>query len=92
MVCDPGDWAPVPCDGIIDEQDFAVITGNWLQTVEAGTLGDHNFDGIVNLDDFFIFKGIYQAAGNGGNLAIPEPGSIALGLVMLIVVPVRRRR
>ena len=92
VVCAPGDWAPDPCDGVIDELDFAVLEANWLQTVEPGMLGDHNFDGTVNLEDFHLFKELYLAAGNAGTLVIPEPASLLLALAAVAASSARRLR
>ncbi|MBN1853026.1 MAG: hypothetical protein JW829_09895 [Pirellulales bacterium] len=84
-----GDWNG---DGQITTADYAVITANWLQEVEPGTLGDHNADGTVDLFDFDRFKEIFSTPGNGRSIAVPEPSGVALCFISISLMIAWRRR
>jgi hypothetical protein len=74
-------------DGIVNSQDLAVISSNWLQT-GADVSGDANHDGIVNSQDLAVVSSnwLATAAGGSGNAAaVPEPGTLALALIAMLV-------
>jgi hypothetical protein len=90
---EPGDFNS---DGMINEQDFLILSNNLAAHLDGGPIGraqgDMNFDGRVDLDDFGAFKANYPGAFSQAN-AIPEPASIALalwGLAMTFALTTRR--
>jgi arabinan endo-1,5-alpha-L-arabinosidase len=91
----PGD---VNLDGIVDANDFNVISDHLFQTANGRASGDLNNDGIVNYDDFRLWKANYGGAGSVSlDGAVPEPASgrlFMLGLLSCFVywqVSLRRR-
>ena len=75
-------------DGKVDPADFAILTGNWLQS-GGPTSGDANGDGFVDPGDFAILTGnwLLGTGGLSGGLgAVPEPSTILLTLVGAIAV------
>ncbi|HVU86080.1 MAG TPA: dockerin type I domain-containing protein [Pirellulales bacterium] len=80
-------------DGIVNSQDLAVISSNWL-AAGTGHAGDANNDGIVNSQDLALVSANWlnsftPAAGNAA--AVPEPGTIALAILAGLMLFVRRR-
>jgi hypothetical protein len=73
-------------DGLIDLQDFEILSGN-LNTSDADFAdGDINFDSRVDLQDFVQFRDIYAGA-TAATAAVPEPataGLMLLGLLSLV--------
>jgi endoglucanase len=63
-------------DGIVNSQDIALISSNWLVS-GGGTTGDVNHDGIVNAQDIALASSNWLA-NNGNALAVPEPASFWL--------------
>lgn len=55
-------WWPHPCvgdangDRVVNILDGSVIASNYLRTVDPGTHGDLNADGVVNHDDLDIWS------------------------------------
>ncbi|HWA97084.1 MAG TPA: hypothetical protein VFE62_23825 [Gemmataceae bacterium] len=84
-------------DGIVNSQDLAAVSSNWLAT---GVLpaGDVNEDGIVNSQDLALISSNWLQALNGsgaGNAtAVPEPGTFALLLLATAcaLTPAGKRR
>lgn len=64
-----------------DLADFDILRANYL-TGTTNSVGDANFDGIVNHQDFFLWRTAYL--GSGGSLAdfsfdaVPEPATLLL--------------
>lgn len=78
----PGD---ISGNGSVGLEDYSIMNDplNWLQEVPAGTRGDLNSDGVVNLIDFKSFKPIFLQANpqlslTGGGNVVPEPASWSL--------------
>lgn len=97
-----GTSADVNLDGVTSLLDWEVFSANAF--VDLGDLtngelfqkGDLDFDGDNDVNDFRLFKTAFNAT-NGANafenlLIVPEPSSLAGGLVAAIVVMTRRRR
>jgi len=59
----PGDFN---ADMQIDLGDYAILTSHWGQSVVSGTQGDMNGNGLVGLEDFTLFKQLYQGGPGEG--------------------------
>ncbi len=73
-------------DGQVDPGDFAILAGNWLMAGNSSA-GDANGDGFVDPSDFAILAGnwLLGVGGVAGGLgAVPEPGTLLLGLLGLV--------
>jgi hypothetical protein len=87
----PGDYNR---DGTVDVADFVV----WRKSAgETGDLAaDGNEDNIVDADDYTLWRANFgrsaSAEGQGSAAAVPEPVSLSLVFVALIVGVVSRRR
>ena len=82
----PGD---ANSDGVVDEEDAALLAANWLQSEASWGMGDFNEDGKVDDKDATIMAANWQT---GLGATVPEPGMIimlASGIVLLIC---RRRK
>jgi len=86
-------------DGVVDENDLAVITDpdNWLQDVPPGTRGDLTGNGRVGLADFHIFKGVFQQHQPTAVTVVPEPGGaticmLAMACSLLVRNRLRKQR
>jgi hypothetical protein len=93
---EPGD---LNADGVVDKDgDYNIIKANWLQPVTPSiATGDLNFDSIVDVFDFAIFKQEYLTANPGGSAAdipmpVPEPATLVLLAAALPVWFFARRR
>lgn len=77
-------------DGIVNTQDLAVVSSEWLQT-GAGLSGDANGDGIVNSQDLAIVSANWTSPTSNIPLSlgvqgstgpqVPEPASALLAIV-----------
>jgi hypothetical protein len=80
----PGD---VNFDGIVNSQDLALVTSNWLKqgTGANDPAGDANHDGIVNSQDLALIDSILYSNKDGGALVarVPEPPASMLALVAI---------
>ena len=87
----PGD---ANLDGVVDDQDASILSSHWQQQSGATwAMGDFNGDYAVNDIDATIMAVNW---GNGGNGAVPEPGTLTLlatcGLTLLGLSVRRRKR
>ncbi len=80
-------------DGVVDAQDYDIWSqnigfDNGLGVGDASTLlrGDVDQNGRINFFDFQIIRN--EA---GGNVAVPEPGSVTLLLIGLVAFEIWRR-
>jgi hypothetical protein len=83
-------------NGVVDVADYVV----WRKT--AGQSGpnlsaDGNHDGLVNQDDYNIWRGHFgQPSGTGsgaiGNVAVPEPATSVLLILVTAGWCIRRRQ
>ncbi len=79
----PGD---VNFDGIVNSQDLAIVSSNWLKTGTGNNFpaGDANRDGIVNSQDLAIISSIASSTQYSVNFAgVPEPATVVLALLAL---------
>jgi hypothetical protein len=94
-------------DGVIDEDDFLVFASHAytdiasLSDAQQALRGDLNSDDANNFADFQLFKqqfnalngaGALEAIIAGGNVAVPEPSTMVLGVVLACGVFGLRRR
>ena len=89
MPLSPGDF---DADGDIDAADFAILSDNLAEEGTTYYRGDMNVDRMVDLDDFGAFKAAYQDAQGALAAAVPEPTSLTLMLLGLLLVPLHRLR
>jgi hypothetical protein len=83
-------------DGAVDAADYVVwrmLSGQ----MGIGLAADSNFDGVVDFIDYLAWRSNYgqsvPGAGSGGGFAVPEPASVLLvALALLILQPNRARR
>ncbi len=84
-------------DNDVDFDDLGVLLGNYETTVPAASLGDGDLDGDVDFDDLGLLLGNYGVGLPGqldalpSNIAIPEPGSMALAAIAFAGLFRRRR-
>ena len=77
-------------DGIVNGQDLALVSSNWLVTgLNPHPVGDVNLDGIVNGQDLALVSSNWLATSGGGGASIaspvPEPASYTLCLMGVVV-------
>ena len=80
-------------DGIVNSQDIAVISSQWLQA-GASLTGDANHDGIVNSQDIAVISSnwLHSSGGTAHASAVPEPSTLVLLGAGLLAMLVWRRR
>ena len=79
-------------DGLVDELDFIDWNGSKFTATAAWSQGDFNADGVVDGQDFIIWNG-NKFTSSDGLTAIPEPGTVVLALVaMLLLLAARTHR
>ncbi len=77
-------------DGLVNSEDFAVISSNLFTSQSSGENGDVNLDGFVDFADFRIWKNAAGAV--AANTVIPEPASLAVLVPSLFALGWARRR
>jgi hypothetical protein len=84
----PGD---IDGDGSVGFPDFLILSDSFGQMVDPGTMGDIDGDGSVAFPDFLVLSSNFGQT--TGAAAVPEPSSLSLlGISMLLVGLFRRRR
>jgi T5SS/PEP-CTERM-associated repeat protein len=80
-------------DGAVDEADAARLADNWGQS-GGWKQGDFNDDGVVGLPDAAILAANwgYGTEQSGEANGVPEPGMLAILLVGVLMLAVRRCR
>ena len=63
-------------NGIVDENDAAILAENWLATGADWSMGDFNEDGVVNDADATLLAANWQGSSSSEN--VPEPGAFVL--------------
>ncbi len=79
--------------GSVSLDDFTALaanfglSGNWIN-------GDFNYDGLIDLNDFTPLAANFglSVSADGARSAVPEPGAIALGAMLIGMCSLRRRR
>ncbi|NLE39254.1 MAG: tandem-95 repeat protein [Pirellulaceae bacterium] len=82
-------------DGVVDEQDAAVLAANWGQTGATWQMGDFDRDGKVGPTDAAMLAanwGYGVDQGVESSTAVPEPSALALLSSLAALVWLRRRR
>jgi hypothetical protein len=81
-------------DGWVDEDDASVLAANWGKTGVSGP-GDGDFtgDGAVNVADAAVLAANWRPnPGSESTATVPEPGSLILLILGVLMLAVRRRR
>lgn len=76
-------------NGIVEFPDFLTLSGNFDQP-GGFTDGDSTGDGLVGFEDFLTLSGNFGQT--GAVAAVPEPGSLCLLILALLVTPLVRKR
>ena len=64
-------------DGIVNTQDLALVSSNWLRQGNQPLVGDANFDGIVNSQDLAVLSSQYgRVAGSLGLGTLTPPAAV----------------
>jgi hypothetical protein len=83
----PGD---VNGDGSVNNADFEIIRGNFLESVTSRADGDLNLDGLVDFADFREWKD--SSAGSASASAVPEPSVLLLAALASVSFVLTQRR
>ena len=83
----PGDASG---DGVVNDQDAAILAANWLSANASWGMGDFNDDGVVNDLDATILAANWQTT--AANTTVPEPGVLAMLLFGIASLAVMRRQ
>jgi len=84
-------YGDLDLDGVVTSLDFALLDAGFAGATQqdgfAGWFfGDVNYDGVVNSFDYSLASAGYQAFLAGGGVPLPEPSTLALAVVGLLVV------
>lgn len=93
-------------NGVIDTQDYLILQASFPNNSLSGTTsalqhrqGDSDFDGDVDVDDFFNFRTDYETAFGVGSfqgllnsVQVPEPTTLVLASFFAIAFAVRRSK
>jgi hypothetical protein len=85
----------VNLDGLVNGADLQIIANNFFDTGAPRGDGDLNADGVVDFDDFRIWKTDSPALVAGGSAVVPEPASAVMAagsLAALMFAAARFRR
>lgn len=79
-------------DGDVDSDDRLIWESNYAMTNASYGDGDANFDSVINGRDFLIWQQNFTGALLvAANAAVPEPGTVVLlGIGLLLLAPTRR--
>lgn len=80
-------------DQLVNNADFIVISDNFLTTPpNVGENGDIDFNGVVDVADFRMWKNITSSSPLvGANEAVPEPNSLLLAGISALIIATRHR-
>lgn len=87
----PGDFNS---DDLVDLADFEIMLANFnlqFSISEGLTKGDMDRNGLVDLRDFGEFRTIFNSPGAQA-AAVPEPATLALGILGIVLLAVVGRR
>jgi hypothetical protein len=81
-------------DGIVNGQDLALISSNWLHK-GTGQTGDANNDSVINAQDLALVSSNWLSAGTpvtDSTVAVPEPSTVTLALLAAMTIGLSNRR
>jgi hypothetical protein len=78
-------------DGMVDQDDAAILANHWGDANATWAMGDFNLDGLVTSADASILAANWGQTGEA-NRAVPEPSTLGLLLVLLCASLLRRQR
>ena len=83
----PGDYN---ADGVVDSEDY----GEWRSTFGSQTKlwADGNNNGVIDAADYAIWRKGSSMAGGGFLIGVPEPGTVGLTALALVVTSAWTRR
>ena len=87
----PGDYNE---DDVVNLADFILMAENFgdrFAIADSFGKGDENRDGLVDITDFVLFRRIFNEA-NPVAAAVPEPTSVGIALIGMLILPMTRRR
>ncbi len=84
-------------DGFVGIDDLNIVLGNWNQSVTSANslAGDLSGDGFVGIDDLNAVLGNWNTGSpppSGNQASIPEPGTLAVLLIVAMAAPCRASR
>jgi autotransporter-associated beta strand protein len=65
-------------DGVVNGDDFTILTSNLGKEVNGWDQGDFNYDGLVTGDDFTVLVQNLGRAANGADIALPAADYAAI--------------
>ncbi len=81
-------------DGEVNAADYVVWRNTLGNTVPTGTGADGNGNGVIDVGDYGEWKSNYGASLSAASLAapvaVPEPASVAMLLIVLMALPLAR--
>ena len=84
----------VNLDGIVNGLDISLVSANWLAT--GTNQADANHDGVVNGLDIALISShwlqVVGSSGGGGSAAVPEPATISLAAMCIVMLAASRVR
>lgn len=87
----PEPWGDFNSDGVLDVSDYQILISNMhLQSTKIFD-GDMDFDGVVSLDDFALFRREYERHTPAVIAAVPEPDCHWMVLVGACATAIRFR-
>ncbi len=84
------EYGDASLDGQVSLADLSALAGNWNQA-GGWSEGDFNGDGVITLADLSALAGEWGWTRGAGQAVVPEPASLAMAAMGMLVLAVRRR-